>query len=174
MRGLCKPGVPSWLQADCQATGATSAHYPTKTLAENSTFKKGGIPERLQPYRDPPQTLGDHLRRRRLGLGLLQKDVARKLCVGEWTYLKWEHDRAFPAIRIWPRFIGFLGYYPFKTRQTLGERLLVKRRSLGLSRKRAARHLGVDEATLGRWERRTSNPKERHEQLIGQFLASIS
>jgi transcriptional regulator with XRE-family HTH domain len=67
-----------------------------------------------------------------------------------------------------------LGYYPFPPPETLGERLLACRRHLGLSRKRLARNLGIDEMRLARWERGTSSPEERHEERIGRILASIS
>ena len=53
---------------------------------------------------------------------------------------------------MWPRVIGFLGYYPLEPPQTLAERLLACRRCLGLSREAMAQRLTVDEGTLARWE----------------------
>ena len=126
--------------------------------------------QRLKPYRDPPQTLGDHLKRRRLGLGLFQKDVARQLHVGEWTYLLWEHDRTFPNIRMWPRVIRFLGYYPFPKPQTLSDRLIAFRRLRGLSIKELARQLGVDEGTLAKWENGEREPAGNRMEIVEAFL----
>lgn len=37
------------------------------------------------PYAREPKTLGEHLRKRRLELGLLQKEVAKRLNVDEST-----------------------------------------------------------------------------------------
>jgi hypothetical protein len=41
-------------------------------------------------------TLGDHLRKRRLDLGLLQREVADKLGVDEMTTCNWEINRTSP------------------------------------------------------------------------------
>src|SRR5713226_8085882 len=54
-------------------------------------------------------TLGDHLRKRRLDLGLLQSAVARELGVAETTVYNWERDRAAPSIRCIPAIVKFLG-----------------------------------------------------------------
>ena len=53
-----------------------------------------------RPYKERPDSLGEHLRKRRIELGLFQKDVARRLQVNEWTYLGWEHDRKKPSVRL--------------------------------------------------------------------------
>ncbi len=98
--------------------------------------------------------------------------MARQLHVGEWTDLKWEHDKAFPAIRMWPRVIEFLRYYPFKSPQTLAERLFAARRSLGLSRKRLAKRLSVDEGTLARWENGERAPAGNRMEIVEAFLRS--
>ncbi len=128
--------------------------------------------QRLKPYRDPPQTLGGHLKRRRLGLGLFQKDVARQLHVGEWTYLKWEHDRTFPNIRMWPRVFRFLGFYPFPVPRTLSDRLIAFRRLNGLSRKGLAGQLGVDEGTLAKWENGERGPAGNRIEIVKAFFRS--
>ncbi len=126
--------------------------------------------QRLKPYRDPPQTLGDHLKRRRLGLGLFQKDVAQQLAVNEWTYLLWEHDRAFPNIRTWPTAIRFLGYYPFSKPKTLSDRLIAFRRLRGLSIKELARQLGIDGGTLAKWEKGEREPAGNRMEIVDEFL----
>ena len=120
-----------------------------------------------------PQTLGEHLKKRRRELGLLQKEVAARLSVNEWTYVTWETDRCQPAIRMMPLILAFLDYYPFPAPQTLGERLLAVRRHLGLSRKKMAARLSVDEGKLAGWEWGISSPNERLEQQIEKLLALI-
>ncbi|MBI2073639.1 MAG: helix-turn-helix transcriptional regulator [Gemmatimonadetes bacterium] len=64
------------------------------------------------------RTLGDHLRKRRLDLGLRQDDVARKLGVSLDTIRNWEVGRAAPAQWQWAGIIRFLGYAPFSTKGT--------------------------------------------------------
>ena len=55
-----------------------------------------------------PVTLGDHLRRRRLELGLHQKDVAKIIGVTTSSIWNWEHG-AEPELRYQPQIITFLG-----------------------------------------------------------------
>jgi len=58
------------------------------------------------------RTLGDHLRKRRLDLGLLQRDVAEQLHVHQMTITNWETGRTSPQLRFVPRILSFLGYNP--------------------------------------------------------------
>jgi hypothetical protein len=76
----------------------------------------------------------------------------------EWTVGNWEKDRTFPAARYFPAIFQFLGYDPFPEPITVSEKLLAKRRALGLSVKRAAAKIGVDERTFTSWERGTRRP----------------
>lgn len=123
------------------------------------------------PYPRQPGTLGECLRKRRHELGLRQKDVARALGVSNSTVLHWEIDRTTPPVRYVPSIIEFLGYDPCPPPKNLGERLQAKRRFLGLSRKRAARLLGVDEGTLARWEAGACEPRREHLALVSDVLA---
>ncbi len=58
------------------------------------------------------RTLGDHLRKRRLDLGLLQSEVAERLAVDETTIYNWERHRTQPARQLVPRILRFVGYTP--------------------------------------------------------------
>ncbi len=89
-------------------------------------------------------TIGDHLRKRRLDLGLLQREVAERLGVTESTVTNWELKRTNPALRFLPRIIAQLGFDPRPTGATLAEQLVACRTARGLSREAAARLLGVD------------------------------
>lgn len=71
----------------------------------------------------------------------------------------------------YPRIFDFLGYRPFCAAVTLPEQLIAKRRELGLSIKKAAKLIGVDEGTFARWESGTGTPLQ-HGTLVAQFLAS--
>ena len=76
-----------------------------------------------------PQTLGQHLRRRRLELGLTQKQAAQRLGANPWTVLNWEKEHTVPPFEAMPSILRWLGYDPFPTPTTLPERMLAKRRS---------------------------------------------
>ncbi|MCZ6511384.1 MAG: helix-turn-helix transcriptional regulator, partial [Alphaproteobacteria bacterium] len=110
---------------------------------------------KFTPFPKEPQSIGDHLTKRRYERRLFQKDVALLLQVDNWTVCNWENNKTIPAVRYLPRIIQFLEYYPYPAPETLGERLLACRRYLGLSRKRIAQRLSVDEGTLAKWERGT-------------------
>jgi len=72
------------------------------------------IPLQIQLPEDlvkEPVTLGDHLRRRRLELGLYQKDVAAQIGVTTSTIWNWEHGWAV-GYQYLPKLIRFLGYSP--------------------------------------------------------------
>lgn len=98
-------------------------------------------------------SLGIQLRRRRRELGLRRTDAAERLGVSWKTLMWWEHDEREPSDRFYPAIIRYLGGEPWPVPETLGERLRAKRRRSGLSIDRAAVLMGVDEGTLGRWER---------------------
>lgn len=79
-------------------------------------------------YPTDPQTIGDHLKKRRYELGLRRKDVAAELHVNEFTVCGWENNKKEPSVRYLPRIIEFLGYCPFPDAQMPGEQLLACRR----------------------------------------------
>jgi transcriptional regulator with XRE-family HTH domain len=113
--------------------------------------------------------LGEHLRKRRIEQGLIQKEVAKQLGVNTWTYILWEQDRSTPTIRYYPSIFAFLGYDPFPAPRTLSEQIATKRRSLGLSFREVADLLGVDEGTVSRWESGEWKPRMSQE-AVQSFL----
>ena len=118
-----------------------------------------------------PVTLGDHIRRRRLELGLEQRELARQLGADEMTVCNWEKGRTFPSIRFLPRIVRFLGYVPFRLDSlSVGERLRLTRMLLGLSQRELARKLGVDPSTVRRWETGKSVPARHHVASIDEVL----
>ena len=100
-------------------------------------------------YSENPQTLGEHFKKRRLELGLTQKEAAERLAITPSTVLNWETGRRGPPIRLMPAILGFLGYDPFAAPTTVGERLLHARRKRGWSIREAGSHLSVDATTNG-------------------------
>lgn len=83
-------------------------------------------------------TIGDHLRRRRLDLGLLQRAVAERLGANPLTVTNWETGRTNPVIRFLPQIIRFLGYSPVPESADLGDRIRAGRRLCRLSQRRLA------------------------------------
>jgi len=78
--------------------------------------------------------------------------------VSEASIWQWENNHTEPKPYLIPRIIEFLGYAPWRAPVTFGEWLVMARRVKGLSRKRLARRLGIDESTVSRWEAGTTNP----------------
>lgn len=107
-------------------------------------------------------TIGDHIKKRRLELGLYQRQVAELIGVDECTVTNWERKRTTPALRYMPKIIEFLGYDPsVGEHDTLGGNLLHYRESRGMTQKVLARRIGIDPTTLSRVERnqgRSLNP----------------
>jgi transcriptional regulator with XRE-family HTH domain len=118
------------------------------------------------------RTLGDHLRARRLDLGLLQREVAKRIACDESTITNWELNRVRPALQFLPRIVKFLGYDPFAASEagTLAEEIKQHREKLGLSRKRLAKLLGTDPSNLAGWETEKHKPTKKSQELIKTFL----
>ena len=113
-----------------------------------------------------PKTVGDHMRKRRLGLKMLQKDVAAQIGVDTTSIHNWETNVSQPSLEYMPAIIDFVGYNPLPAANTVAEKLVRQRTSLGLSQKESAERLGVDAGTLGRWEHGEREP-------TGVFLVRV-
>jgi transcriptional regulator with XRE-family HTH domain len=107
-----------------------------------------------------PKTLGEHLKRRRLELHLLQTDVARRLGVHFETLKNWERGIGSPMVRHIPAIIKFLGYDPEPEPEALPKRIAYARRRLGMTQEQLAEALSVDPVTVYRWEKGMSCPPE--------------
>ena len=68
---------------------------------------------RKVPVPRDPKTIGGYLRKRRLELGLLQSEVARKLGVSMVTLSRWEGDKVYPTWEFQLRIAEYLGHDPF-------------------------------------------------------------
>ncbi|HUX92421.1 MAG TPA: helix-turn-helix transcriptional regulator [Ignavibacteriaceae bacterium] len=58
-------------------------------------------------------SIGDHIRKRRVELKLFQKDVAELIGVQTDSIVNWELNRFTPQVHQLPKIIEFLGYVPF-------------------------------------------------------------
>ena len=123
-------------------------------------------------YDFAPETLGEHIRKRRLVLGLNQREMSERLGVNTSTVLNWEKGYTEPLVEDMRGIIQFLEYYPFPEPETVGERMIAKRRYMGWTIKKAAEALGVDESTWGEWERNGKVAWARYQKLLDNFLHS--
>jgi len=119
------------------------------------------------------KSLGDHIKERRLDLGLQKKELARQLRVDETTIHNWEDKGATPALRFIPRIVDFVGYDPNDNGapDSISETLRVRRRRLGLSQKKLALLLGINQSSIAGWERGEHRPTKRSLQVIDEFLS---
>ena len=67
------------------------------------------------------KTLGDHIRAKRLALGLLQKKVARIIGVTTDTITNWEKNRNQPMYWHYRKIIIFLRYCQFENLHPVSE-----------------------------------------------------
>ena len=105
-----------------------------------------------------PETIGEHLKNRRLALHLFQKDVAKTLGVDTATLQGWERGLWKPIPKYYPSIIRFLGYVPFGHDGSPGGRFRFLRLCAGLSQEALAERLDCALTTLWRWE--TNQPSD--------------
>jgi transcriptional regulator with XRE-family HTH domain len=117
-------------------------------------------------------SLSKMLKRRRLELGLRQVDAASRLGVSQGTILEWERGKKQPSVRCFPEIIRFLGCEPWAEPRTRGDQVFAQRQRRGLSRKRAARLLKIDEGTLAGVEEGRQRATKRIVGLCDQFLGA--
>lgn len=116
------------------------------------------------------KALGDHLRKKRLDLGLLQKDVAKQLGVDTASIGNWESNDIQPMVHCLPGIIAFLGHNPLPEADDLIGKLKRLRVSVGLTQEQLARSLGIDESTIAGWERGESLPVGAYRKLLEAFI----
>jgi len=106
-----------------------------------------------QQYADNPQTLGEHIRKKRIEARQTQLEVSQIIGVDEETVYGWERGMYVPQVRSYPGVIAFLGYYPFMHEtESIAGKLLQLRYCKGFSCKQMALVLECDTATERRWE----------------------
>ena len=63
---------------------------------------------RKSPFDFELQTLGEQIRKKRLGLGLSQKEVGERLGVTSFTVLNWEKGKTEPLERLMRKTLDFM------------------------------------------------------------------
>jgi len=125
------------------------------------------IPKELT---EEPITLGDHLRRRRLELGLYQKDVAIQIGVTASTIWNWEHGWTV-ELRFMPRVIDFLGYNPIPCPEDLMGQLAWYKQVKGLTLEQLGTEMERDPEQLADWLAGRHKPCRNNQEKIERFLA---
>jgi transcriptional regulator with XRE-family HTH domain len=134
---------------------------------------KARKPVHREKYPDILRTWGDHIKTRRLDLKLTKRQLSLNLNVSDITIYLWEKNRVKPSLAQIPKIIEFLGRDPFeKEAENLGDRIREYRRVQGLSQKKLAQLLKIDESTIGNWEKDENLPLKRNLQKLLDFFDS--
>jgi len=67
---------------------------------------------KARDYSENPKTLGEHLKKRRRELGLLQRKAAEMLGVSTDTVINWATDKTIPVAAQFRPVVALLGYDP--------------------------------------------------------------
>ena len=130
-------------------------------------------------YPIDPETLGDHIRKKRMDLGLLQRDLAEIIGVNECTIHNWECSHSRPHGLMIPKIIRFLEYNPFTNDsrsgyplylETFGDHLLKKRLDEGITQNNLAQKMGVSVDAIRDWEKGRTVPQTENMVRIHEFL----
>lgn len=98
----------------------------------------------------------------RLDLKLTKRQLSLKFHVDDTAIYLWEKDHVRPSLAQVPKIIEFVGHDPFeKEPESLGARIREYRRIHGLTHKKLAEQLGVDQTSLPGWERGKYEPSRR-------------
>jgi ribosome-binding protein aMBF1 (putative translation factor) len=103
-------------------------------------------------------------------LGMLQREAASQIGCSLASVTSWEGNHAQPKASQLPGIICFLGYAPLEPAEPWPARFARARQAVGLSRKRLAAELAVDESTVTRWENGQGRPLTRLRERIRAIL----
>ena len=104
---------------------------------------------------------------------LTKRQLSLRFNVDDVTIYLWEHNQVQPSLAQIPKILEFLGYNPFESKvEHLAEKIKAYRRVHGLSQKKLAQQLGIDQSTLAGWERGEHQPtKKLFSKLASVFAA---
>ena len=84
---------------------------------------------RTKDYSENPQTLGEHLKKRRRELGLLQREAAERMGIWTETYAYWENGHSEPVASQFRPVVAFLGFDLWRDKQDESGATIKMRRS---------------------------------------------
>ncbi len=114
--GFCAGTAPTGSKSELRRTPGVALPICCLSLVARKPAPDG--------YPEHPETVGEHIRKRRMDLGLFQRQAAAEINVNKATIWNWEHNESSPAIRHWPAVLAFLGYDPHPEPRTLAERMM--------------------------------------------------
>lgn len=185
MPGYVVPGAP----ADPRQVAVDAPRLPRAGLAPVRDGRRGRVAVPFSHLRlagpkplpedvpDDPVTLGDHLKRRRYEIGLFQREVADRLGVSKETVQNWETGATEPAVRSVPRILEFLEIDTLPGTEPpvrFPDRLRFERRRRGLTQRKLAHRLGVDESTVRGWEKGEHRPSRKLQKGVEALFAESS
>ncbi len=116
--------------------------------------------------------LGEHIRKKRLELGLTQKEVGKIFGVSEEAVYNWESGRSRPDLKLVPKIIKFLGYIPFKPEgDDLISRLKFYRLVNGLTVEELAERISKHPDQVRVWLTGRRKPSEKNRKWLEEFLS---
>lgn len=122
---------------------------------------------------DENSHIGRHLLKKRLELGMWQKDVAKLLGVTAESIGNWENGFSEPQIQFNPAIIAFLGYVPFPvSKESSAQKIKSYRLLNGLSHKQLGKLLGVDAASISCWENNKNMPRKHSLKRLNKLLTN--
>ena len=145
------------------------------------------------PVPKEPETIGGHLRRRRLQLGIPQSEAALRLGVSTVTLSRWECDKVYPTWAQQPAVAFYLGYDSFTNlflgrpggNETQGVAFFLSEATANLLRKivqhciksrktrsQFAKDVRIDPKTIRNWETDRREPSPQIKRRIGMILES--
>ncbi len=142
---------------------AAFAHYPKYSLHVSR-------PAKLPPgYPVELRSIGDHIRKRRLDLGLMQIEVAAQIGVTENTVWNWEHGTEPELVHV-PAVLAFLGYVPWECPGDPVGRFAYFKKVKGLSLRRLGMLMGRDPEQLEDWMSGRVKPCKKNTEELKSFL----
>lgn len=75
---------------------------------------------------------------------LNRKEATRLMGISYTSWSRWESNHQQPTIKLWPKVISFLGYYPEENDGSLRYKLIKYRRQNGIQIRDFASQLGID------------------------------
>ena len=118
--------------------------------------------KQVRGYPSHPKTIGEHVKKRRLDLGLKQKEVAARLGMHFASLQLWERGIGDPGVKPLPAIIRFLGYVPFECQATPGGRISFLRRCCGKTQEELAGMISCNPDTVCRWESNLTAISRKH------------
>jgi transcriptional regulator with XRE-family HTH domain len=118
--------------------------------------------------------LAEHLRKRRLDLGLTQEEAAQRFGISIAAYNGWEGGRGSPSIGKGPKIFDFLGYDPSPPAcSTFAEAVSALRRRLGLDKHQFAKRVDVDVKSVRNWESGKTIPFQKVRAILTQLGSDL-